>query len=100
MGYNENASFKLQVLNHKGEKPIHEGKIPPQGTFFTSLESLFPDIATFLGSPPVELALVESRENLAKVQLTHHKKSGVYSTEHFMPDTTYENDIPILPAGA
>ena len=98
--YDENASFKLRVLNHQGKERVHEGQIPPHGTFFSSLESLFPDISTFLGSPPVGLVLVESREDLAKAQLTHHKKSGVYSAEHFMPDISYENDIPVLPAGA
>ena len=98
--YDRVATFRLSLKNQQGEKLTYEGELPPQGTFFRSVESIFPGIEKFLGSSSVALVLAESKYDLAKVQITCHKKSGVYSAEHFMPAVSHYNGKPYYPAGS
>ena len=54
----------------------------------------------FLGDSGVGIAVVESKADLAIVQFTHHARSGVYSTEHFMALMTLQDGQWHQPCGA
>ena len=98
--YSQKAACKIKLVNCSGDERVHEANILPQGTLFFSLETFFEDVATFLGSSCVALLLIESQEDLAKVQITHHQKSGVYSAEHFMAGTSYHDGKRYWPTGS
>jgi|TARA_B100000809_G_scaffold232768_1_gene248967 hypothetical protein len=66
----------------------------PHATRFASVYELFPDAAEVLGELGVGWLVVESFADLALVQFTHHDRSGVWSTEHFIAvEYMYEGRI-------
>ena len=98
--YHSEVSFVLRVINSEGEALRHEGTIPPHGTSFISLEAAWPQISEFIGSVPVGVAVIESRADLAIVQISRHQRSGVCAIEHFMAVPTFHHGKRYSPAGA
>ena len=98
--YDRVATFRLSLKKQHGEGLTYDGEIPPQGTFYRPIESVFPNIEKFLKNSPVALVLVESSYDLAKVQITIHGKSGIHSAEHFMPAVSHFNGKPYYPTGS
>ena len=92
--------FRERPTKASQEALRHEGTIPPHGTSFISLEAVWPQISEFIGSVPVGVAVIESRADLAIVQISRHQRSGVCAVEHFMAVPTFHHGKRYLPAGA
>ena len=82
--YAEAAPFTAVLLNEAGDRIQVSGVVPPHGTVFQPVQTLFPDAPRFLGPRGVGLVVIESDYDLAEIQITRHAGSGVVAAEHFM----------------
>lgn len=87
--YDRAVAYRLRLENGEGETLVHEGRLPPHGTAFGSVDAFFPAVREFLGSQAVGLAVVESQSDLAIMHLSYHQASDVWSAEHFLSTPTY-----------
>ncbi|MGH9669913.1 MAG: hypothetical protein ACRD3A_07365 [Terriglobales bacterium] len=90
-GYQESIEYRILFRNLAGEVRSYTGALPPQGTAFGPVESFLPGATAFVGPEMVALVSVESRADLAVMNLNRHKRSGAYSAEHFMADPVYKD---------
>jgi hypothetical protein len=89
--YKESVEYRVVLRNLAGESRECSGRLAPQATAFGPVESFFPGAEAFVGPEGVALASVESRADLAVMNLNRHKQSGAYSAEHFMADQVYKD---------
>lgn len=87
--YDYTARYALILRKENGDCLRYEGSVEPQATEFATLEHFFPDIDTFMGEDRYAMAIVESVDDLAMVWAGRHRRSGVYSVEHFMGAYVY-----------
>jgi hypothetical protein len=87
--YGRPAEYVIRLFNSSGDSRCLERSLPPHATHFESLAELFPGAAAFLAPSGIGVASVESRSDLAVIQLTRHLRSGAVGAEHFMVTNTY-----------
>jgi len=88
------------LTNTEGQTLRWEGTLEPHATMFAPIEKFFPDVAAFLGAGGAGTAIVESRFDLAILQFSRHRRSGVYSAEHAMSLASHHEGTVIMPCGA
>ncbi len=85
--YEHVAEYSITLRAPDGRSSSVSGVLAPHATRFASVYELFPEAKDLLGELGVGWLVVESFEDLALVQFTHHDRSGVWSAEHFMAVT-------------
>ena len=98
--YDKEVDYLIRMRNTDGKTMTCRRTLAPQATDYGTIDTFFPDIEDFLGDNPAAMAVVESTADLAIVQFTHHRKSGVCSVEHFMAIYTPHQGEFYLPCGS
>ena len=98
--YGDTAPFTAFLLNETGDRLRVEGTVPPHGTVFLPLETLFADVARFLAPKGVGMVVIESDYDLAEIQITRHADTGAVAAEHFMALTSELDGEPFRPSGS
>ena len=98
--YSDAALFTVFLLNETGDRLRVEGVVPPHGTVFLPVNTLFPDAARFLAPKGVGMVVIESDYDLAEIQITRHAGTGAVAAEHFMALTGELDGQPFSPSGS
>ncbi|NNF44142.1 MAG: hypothetical protein HKN62_14075 [Phycisphaerales bacterium] len=100
LDYDRTAEYTVRLVNVAGEERVTTGRVGPQATQFIAIDELFPDVQSFFGDTPAGIVVVESALDLALVHFTRHRRSGVWSVEHFMSIATDVDGAWQLPCGS
>jgi hypothetical protein len=94
--YDREAPYVVRLRTARGEEQVHRGTLPPHGTKVATIDELFPERP----GDEVALAIVESPFDLATIQRTEDRRSGVVAVEHLLAVRERIGAIDWMPCGA
>ena len=97
----KNWPYRACLYNQAGDFLEYNGELKTFGTDFKAIDDFFPNASELLAQQKLGLVVIESKYDLAIVQLTKHRASGACAIEHFLPaPTELENEKLVYPCGS
>jgi hypothetical protein len=98
--YQEVADARLILTLEGGAAYERQLSLPAHATALHSVADLFPEAIAEGAVSPFGLLRVESRYDLANMQISQHARSGALAAEHFLCAARFRKGELVWPAGA